>query len=99
MCSYGRVDGQQPACISTDQRCDGVTDCIGGDDELDFNCPCEPERAVRLVDGVVPYRGRAEICINSRWSTMCSMSTNVIAVLCRQLGFPSEGEHCTLCIF
>jgi hypothetical protein len=26
-CTNGRVNGQQPPCISTDQRCDSVTDC------------------------------------------------------------------------
>jgi hypothetical protein len=43
-CTDGRVNGQQPPC--------GVTDCIGGEDELDHNCPCGPEGAVRLVDGI-----------------------------------------------
>ena len=35
-----------------------MTDCIGGEDELEHNCPCGPEGAVRLADGIVPYRGR-----------------------------------------
>ena len=92
-CLHGRVDGQQPPCISTEQRCDGVTDCIGGEDELDHNCPCGPEGAVRLVDGIVPYRGRVEFCRNRRWISMCSSrwDNNDAAVVCRQLGYPSAG--------
>ena len=97
-CRKGRVDNQQPPCISSDQRCDGVTDCIGGEDELDYNCPCEPEGAVRLVDGIVPYRGRIEFCENTRWSTMCSSYYYywrlAAAVVCRQLGYPSAGIGC-----
>ena len=95
-CPYGRVDGQQSSCISSEQRCDNVTDCIGGEDELDHNCPCGPEGAVRLVDGVVPYRGRVEYCINRRWASICPSSSwrwdrNDAAVVCHQLGYPSEG--------
>ena len=59
-CHHGRVNEEQPACISNDQRCDGTIDCIGGEDELDHNCPCGPEGAVRLVDGIVSHRGRVE---------------------------------------
>ena len=92
MCSNGLISGQQPPCISTDQRCDGVTDCIGGEDELDHNCPCEPEGAVRLVDGTVPYRGRVEICEERRWRSICSerWDINDATVVCRQLGYPAE---------
>ena len=93
MCHDGQVDGKQPACVSTEQRCDNVTDCIGGEDELEYNCPCGPEGAVRLVDGIVPYRGRVEFCINSRWSTVCNRwDIREAAVVCRQLGYPSEGK-------
>ena len=86
-CHDKRVNGQQPPCISTEQRCDGVTDCIGGEDELDHNCPCGPEGAVRLVDGIVPYRGRVEICRNKRWSTTCRLDSTDAAVVCRQFQF------------
>ena len=94
-CPHSRVDGQQPPCISIEQRCDNVTDCIGGEDELEHNCPCGPEGAVRLVDGIVPYRGRLEYCNNGRWATIC-YSNNIdrrgAAVICRQLGFPTQGS-------
>ena len=94
-CRNGRIDGQQPSCISTDQRCDGVTDCIGGEDELAHNCPCEPEGAVRLVDGVFPHQGRVELCISTRWSAICSKyywRQNDAAVVCHQLGYSSAGK-------
>ena len=98
MCSNGHISGQQPPCISTDQRCDGVADCIGGEDELDHNCPCGPEGAVRLVDGTVPYRGRVEFCKSGRWSTACSYyryywDNSNAAIVCHQLGYPREGMH------
>ena len=92
MCNNGRVDGQQPPCISTEQRCDGVTDCIGGEDELDHNCPCVPEGAVRLVDGIVPHQGRVELCKEKRWVKVCfQRSSSNAAIVCRQLGLPTAG--------
>ena len=74
-----------------------MTDCIGGEDELEHNCPCGPEGAVRLVDGIVLYRGRVEYCRNGRWATMCNVpryyrSRQFAPVVCRQLGFPTEGN-------
>ena len=92
------MNGTLPPCISADQRCDGVTDCIGGEDELDHNCPCGPEGAVRLVDGIVPYQGRVEFCKSGRWSTICSnrfyyWDNSDAAVVCHQLGYPREGMH------
>ena len=91
-CEYGRVDGLQPPCIENEQRCDGVTDCSGGDDEMEHNCLCE-EGAVRLVGGIVPYRGRLEYCVNRRWLAVCRFSwgSRDASVVCRQLGYPSEG--------
>ena len=100
-CECGRIDGQQSPCISTEQRCDGVTDCLGGDDELEYNCPCRPEGAVRLVDGIVPYRGRLEFCMNGKWSGICSnrWDNRDASVVCRQLGYPGEGISCLLNVY
>ncbi len=103
-CPYGRVDGQQLPCIPPEQRCDNMTDCLGGEDELDHNCPCGPEGAVRLVDGIVPYRGRLEYCRNGRWSSVCALpshhwSSNNAAVVCRQLGYYSEGIDQSLAFY
>ena len=105
MCSIRQVDGQEPACIPTDRLCDGSSDCSEGEDEREHNCPCAPEGVVRLVDGVVPHRGRIELCRNGRWTTICSISIrnpNFAAALCRQLGFPSDGMFSValiVCIF
>ena len=99
MCVIGRVDGQQPPCVTSEQRCDGVIDCIGGEDEEDYNCPCEPEWAVRVVGNLIPfpYKGRVEVCVNGTWSTVCtqrynSWHSNQASVVCRQLGYPTAGR-------
>ena len=81
-----------------------MTDCIGGEDELEHNCPCGPEGAVRLVDGIVPYRGRVEYCKKGRWSSICNQNRyywdrNDAAVVCRQLGYPSAGNLQNVWIF
>ena len=71
---------------------------------MEHNCPCGPEGAVRLVDGIVPYRGRVEYCRNGRWATMCNSyyyqwdSSNA-AVVCRQLGYPTAGNLHNFWIF
>ena len=95
MCGGGRIDGQEPACISFDKLCDSISDCSEGEDELDYNCPCSPEGVARLVDGVVPHRGRVELCWNARWITICNRFSysypNFASTVCRQLGYPSEG--------
>ena len=94
-CPYGRVDGQQPQCISTEQRCDNVTDCFGGEDELEHNCPCGPEGEVRLVGSILPYQGRVEYCQNGRWATICrrAWDNSDAAVVCRSLGYHSKGIY------
>ena len=92
-CSAGRVDGRTPPCVSIDERCDGEVQCIGGEDELEHNCPCSPEGEVRLAGGIVPYRGRVEICKRGQWFTICGYywDNSDAAVVCRQLGYPTQG--------
>ena len=96
LCPNGHVDDIRPACVSNEHWCDGNNDCVGGEDEMDYNCPCSPEGSVRLVDLFLPYRGRLEFCVNGRWHTVCSRSREwsfmAASVVCRQLGYPSEGE-------
>ena len=80
----------QSSCISNSKRCDGIRDCFGGEDEQDHNCPCTPEGAVRLVDGIVSYRGRVEYCVDGTWTSICSAGwwdDNDASVVCRQLGY------------
>ena len=49
---------------------------------------------VRLVDGNSPNEGRVEICIDNQWGTVTShgWSSNDAKVVCRQLGYPTDGK-------
>jgi hypothetical protein len=98
-CKTGRVDGQQPPCISTVQRCDDIRDCVGGEDELDHNCPCEPEGAIRLIGGSGLHEGRLEFCRKSVWATVCMRywGRGAPAVVCRQLGYTTQGVQAPRC--
>ena len=53
---------------------------------------CE-EGGVRLQDGTDPSNGRVEVCRNGIWGSPCSSHWNIsdARVLCKQLGFESEG--------
>ena len=56
-----------------------IADCVDGD--------------VRLQDGTQPSNGRVEICQHGIWQSVCSShwDQNDAVVLCRQLGYDSEG--------
>ena len=58
---------------------------------------CTEEGAVRFAGqgvGVNKTEGRLEICVNGSWGTVCNdgFDTNAAKVVCRQLGFPEDGE-------
>ena len=58
---------------------------------------CTREGAVRFAGqdvGVLKTEGRLEICANGSWGTVCNdgFDTNAAKVVCRQLGFPEDGE-------
>ena len=82
ICSLGALTGSR--CINSSQICDGVADCVGGEDE----------QGVRLVDGVLPMQGRVEHCSNGEWHTICDdrWDNNDAKVVCRQLGYESQGN-------
>ena len=48
----------------------------------------------RLVGGRTEADGRLEVCFNDRWGTVCddNFGAQEATVVCRQLGFSSEGE-------
>ena len=79
-----------------------MSDCLGGEDELEYNCPCGPEGAVQLVNGSSKSEGRLEYCYNTRWTTVCRSywDTKDAAVVCRQLGYSTIGNfrlYCCCC--
>ena len=49
---------------------------------------------IRLGGGSVPNEGRVEICSNNAWSTTCDdgFDENDANVVCRQLGYPDQGN-------
>lgn len=78
----GRISGDG-ICINVSQICDGINDCVGGEDE----------QRVRLVGGTLPLEGRVEYCMNGEWATIChnNWDNNDASVVCRQLGYDVEG--------
>ena len=59
---------------------------------LQATVDCE-EGEVRLLDGTDPSNGRVEVCQNGIWGSVCTSQWSVsnTRVLCRELGFESEG--------
>ena len=52
------------------------------------------EGSVRLVDGEKEGDGRVEVCLDGNWVRVCQGKWDFreAAVVCRQLGFPIEGQ-------
>lgn len=52
--------------------------------------------SVRLAGGLEPTEGRVEICVEGRWSSVCSSgywNYRSAYVVCRQLGYPATGMY------
>ena len=47
-----------------------------------------------MVNGTTANQGRLEICFNGVWGTVCddSWTNNNAKVVCRQLGYNTDGE-------
>ena len=61
---------------------------------LDLGYPICDVGAVRLVGGNSEMEGRADICINGTWGSVCDQqwSSSGANVLCGQLGYASIGK-------
>ena len=59
--------------------------------------PCSTGQ-LRLVGSNVPNEGRVEICMNNVWGTVCDdfWSSTDATVVCRQLGYSTQGETLVL---
>ena len=56
------------------------------------------ESSIRLVGGESEREGTIEVCQNGVWGPICSNQWNApdAAVVCRQLGYPFDGEPALL---
>ena len=58
-------------------------------------CDDDEDGDIRLSGGNKTLEGRVEICLGNEWGTVChyGWGRNDASVVCRQLGFSSEGVY------
>ena len=54
------------------------------------------ENSIRLINGPSSRNGTVEVCLSNQWRRVCSQVAALMenaAVVCRQLGYPVNGEY------
>ena len=68
-----------------------------------ITCVCSTDLCndwdVKLTGGTVMNEGRLELCLHQRWGTVSdgTWSNEEAQVVCRQLGYSTEGSSVLLC--